>query len=594
MADLIALGPDGEERWRHPLPPRPVTLGRRADQSEWAADWDGEISRLHATLHWQGDRLGVRREPAGRNPVYFHGEPLDEFTAAVGDSFVIGQTRFLVQDSQPAPAPADPTPHTELTCSPQELRDVRFLDPDARIEALAALPEVIRYSPGDQELENRVVDVLLQGIPGAEAAALVCLKPAAAGAEPEIEVRARKNRQPNKVSWQPSRRLVLDAIGSRRQGVLYCWSAPSEPPDDFTAYAAVDWAICAPLPEDPTPGWGLYVIGRVPEVHPGTTPMQHEAFKGDLKFAELAADVFGALRQVRDLQRRHALLSRFLSQAVLGVLLTQENLEEVLKPREVDVSVLFCDLRGSCRIGEEGRENLTGLWDNVSAALGIMTSGIAEQEGVIGDFQGDAAMGFWGGPLGVPDQVQRAARAALYIRKRFARAAQDRGRPAAGFACGIGIAYGPAVAGKLGTDDQFKVGVFGPVVNLASRLESLTKVFQVPILVDEPTAQALAGPDSLWWRCRRVARVQPYGMASVLTVSELLPPVQEPGAMPEQDRKDYEAALDAFLAGRWADAVQLLRPLRQDGPARFLRDFMQRRQNTPPPGWDGTIVLEAK
>jgi adenylate cyclase len=593
MADLIALGPDGEQRWRQTFPPRPVTLGRRPEHSEWAADWDGEISRLHATLHWQGDRLLVRREPTGRNPVYFHGEPLDEFAAAVGDSFVIGQTRFLVQDSAPAAA-ADPTPHTELTCSRRELREVRYLDADARIEALAALPEVIRYSPGDEELENRVVDVLLQGIVGADAAAIVCLKPAAGGAEPEIEVRAVKSRDPGGAPWQPSRRLVLDAIGSRRQSVLYRWNAPPARPDDFTAYAAVDWAVCAPLPDDPTPGWGLYIIGRVPEAPAGVSPAQQEAFKGDLKFAELAADVFGALRHVRDLQRRHALLSRFLSQAVLGVLLTRENLEEVLKPREAEVSVLFCDLRGSCRISEEGQEGLTGLWDSVSAALGIMTSGIADQDGVIGDFQGDAAMGFWGWPLAVPDQVQRAARAALYIRRRFARVAQDRGRPLAGFACGIGIAHGRAVAGKLGTDDQFKVGVFGPVVNLASRLESLTKLFQVPVLVDERAAQALAGSDSLWWRCRRVARVQPYGMKTVLTVSELLPPVQEPGAMPEQDRKDYEAALDAFLAGRWADASALLRPLRQDGPACFLRDFMQRRQNAPPPGWDGTIVLEAK
>jgi adenylate cyclase len=543
-------------------------------------------------LQWQGNGLLVRREPSARNPVYFHGEPCDEFTAAVGDAFVIGQTRFEVQ--APVPAPADRTPHTELTCSPQELREVRFLDADARIDALAALPEVIRYSPGDQELENRVVDVLLQGIAGAEATAIVCLKPAPAGADPEIEVRAVKSRRPNRAPWQPSRRLVLDAIDSRRQSILYRWTTPAQPVNDFTAYAAVDWAICVPLPDDPTPGWGLYVIGRQPAVLPGNTPAQQEAFKGDLKFTELAANIFGALRQVRDLQRRHALLSRFLSQAVLAVLLTQDNLEEVLKPRETDVSVLFCDLRGSCRIGEEGREDLTGLWDNVSAALGIMTSGITDQDGVIGDFQGDPAMGFWGWPLDVPDQVQRAARAALYIRKRFARAAQDKGRPLAGFACGIGITHGPAVAGKLGTLDQFKVGVFGPVVNLAARLESLTKLFQVPILVDEATAQALAGPDSLWWRCRRVARVQPYGMTSRLMVSELLPPVQEPGAMPEQDRRDYEAALDAFLAGRWADTLQLLRPLRLDGPARFLREFMQRRQSMPPAGWDGTIVLEAK
>jgi hypothetical protein len=84
-------------------------------------------------------------------------------------------------------------------------------------------------------------------------------------------------------------------------------------------------------------------------------------------------------------------------------------------------------------------------------------------------------------------------------------------------------------------------------------------------------------------------------MSKVLTVSELLPQFTPAGdSLPEQDRKDYEAAFDAFAAGRWVDARELLRPLRQDGPSKFLRAFMDRHQGTPPAGWDGVIVLESK
>ena len=54
--------------------------------------------------------------------------------------------------------------------------------------------------------------------------------------------------------------------------------------------------------------------------------------------------------------------------------------------------------------------------------------------------------------------------------------------------CGIGVAHGTAVVGRLGTPDQFKIGVFGPTVNLAARLESLTRKFGVSILVDENCA----------------------------------------------------------------------------------------------------------
>jgi len=81
----------------------------------------------------------------------------------------------------------------------------------------------------------------------------------------------------------------------------------------------------------------------------------------------------------------------------------------------------------------------------------------------VGDFQGDAAMGFWGWPLRQPDAVLRTCRAALAVRAEF--------EATEGFHAGIGVATGPAVAGKIGTVDQVKVTVFGPVVNLASRLE---------------------------------------------------------------------------------------------------------------------------
>src|SRR5262249_13160698 len=168
--------------------------------------------------------------------------------------------------------------------------------------------------------------------------------------------------------------------------------------------------------------------------------------------------------------------------------LAERPVAEVLRPREADVTVLFCDLRGSCRLAEEGEQGLAGTCERLSAALTIMTTHIIDKDGVIGDFQGDAAMGFWGWPLEREEQVEQAARAARAIHRDFPRAAQEPGHPLAGFTCGIGITHGRALAGRLGTADQFKVGVFGPVVNLAARLESMTKLLRVPILLDERAA----------------------------------------------------------------------------------------------------------
>jgi adenylate cyclase len=485
-----------------------------------------------------------------------------------------------------------PTPLTELTCSAEELRDYRYDDADQRIEVLAALPGVIRLSPGEEELEARVAEVLLRGIPRAQAAAVVRLGAPRPDEKTPVEVRTVRTAGGIAAAFRPSRRLVLEAIRHRRQGVLHVWQGGGASPE-FTETAGFDWALCMPLPDDPAPGWGLYLAGRLPGAASGA-PVGDGRLKGDLKFAEVVAEVFGALRQVCDLQRRQGQLSRFLSRPVLAAL-AGKDVEEVLKPREATVTVLFCDLRGSCRIAEEGQHDLPALWNHVSAALSIMSSSILDQDGVIGDFQGDAAMGFWGWPLAADDQIERAARAALAIRRRFAQAAREPGHPLAGFACGLGLAHGNAIAGRLGTPDQFKIDVFGPVVNLASRLEGMTRRFGVAVLTDEDCGRRLAGlTATLWARTRPLARVQPHGMTRRLTVYELLPAAVEPDTPTDRELRDYEVMLSAFLAGRWTEARPLLERLPRRGPPAFLAQFLEGHPAGPPHDWDGTVVLEGK
>jgi adenylate cyclase len=594
---LVATGKNPNDRWERELQPQPVMLGRLPEASDWSTPWDLLISRKHATLVWREGELKVRREPNARNPIIFHGKQSDEFSVGVGDRFTIGDTTFEVRESLPRFSAHMPAPADEVSLDAEELHQVQFSDANERIEVLAALPGVIRMAPSDADLEARVVDVLLQGIPRAMAAAVVRLGSAAApgGADPEIQVLHAKARNEDSTGqFRPSTRLVVDALQRRRQAILHLWQ-PGDLRTMYTASLSFDWAVCAPLPDEPEPGWALYVAGGIEStISQLDNALQKERLKPDMKFVGLVADVFGALRHVLHLQRRESRLAIFLPEPVRAVL-GDRDLEQVLAPQEAEVTVLFCDLRGSCRIADDGQDDLAGLWDHVSESLGIMTSSIIDQGGVIGDFQGDAAMGFWGWPLSTPDQAERAARAALNIRRKFAQAASQKGRALTGFTCGIGIASGRAIAGRLGTFDQAKVSVFGPRVNLASRLESMTKLFQVPILLDDATAQQLSGRAiGSWARCRRVVRLVPYGMRAPLAVTELMPPAAEPGAMPQRDLRDYEAALDAFSSGYWQDARDLLQRLPRDGPSEFLKIFMERHQNIPPTNWDGVVTLDTK
>ena len=273
------------------------------------------------------------------------------------------------------------------------------------------------------------------------------------------------------------------------------------------------------------PDWVLYVTGRfaaeLPAMPASSDPND---LREDMKFTELVATALSSLRQMQLLNRRHATLSQFFSPVVLNTL-GNEDPDVVLAPRETEVSVLFCDLRGFSRHSERHADDLLELLNRVSQALGVMTHHILEQGGVVGDFQGDAAMGFWGWPLAQEDAVLRTCRAALAIRSQFESAARDPESPLAGFHAGIGIATGRAVAGKIGTVDHVKVTVFGPVVNLASRLEGMTKTLRAPILLDEATARAARRqvPRDVG-RVRRLAVVRPYGLDTPLEVSELLPP----------------------------------------------------------------------
>src|SRR3989339_1580351 len=91
MADLIAQGPEAQQRWRRALPEgQDLTLGRVA--GVWAVPWDPHVSRQHAELRYRGARLEVVKHAEARNPIYFQGKDSARFFVRPGEHFVIGQT----------------------------------------------------------------------------------------------------------------------------------------------------------------------------------------------------------------------------------------------------------------------------------------------------------------------------------------------------------------------------------------------------------------------------------------------------------------------------------------------------------------------
>lgn len=596
MFELIAEGPNAEQTWKMVLDTdETYTLGRSV-QANLSAPWDPYVSQHHATLRVHSTHLEVEKNPEAANSIYFLGRPVEKCDLQSGMHFVVGSTLFHVRRTLDTLVTVDERPVAnveEFTFERHELRKVRFRDADTRIDVLANLPEVIRGARVESEMYVRLANLLLAGIVHADAVAVV-----RSGGQGTVEILHWDRRKETSGQFSPSARLVEEALVRQRRSALHVWeSQPTSPHEHYTMSSEFNWAFCTPILESSEFPWGLYVAGRLePEVVGGKMEGFGDTFlRPDVKFTELIAEIISSVQRSNRLERQQSGLRQFFAPPILAALGDRFD-TEVLEPRECDVTVLFCDLRGFSQTAEESADDLIGLLDRVSQALGVMTHEILAHGGVTGDFQGDAALGFWGWPFASKNSTFDACRAALAIRAEFERAGATEDHPLSNFKMGIGIAHGKAVAGKIGTHDQVKVTVFGPVVNLASRLEGMTKALRVPVLLDESTANIVRSqmkPTEA--RLRKLAKILPYGIEKSVVVSELLPPVSEMPELTDELLKIYEKGVDHFTEGRWEEAYACLHQMPASDRAQdFLNTHIVQNNRVAPEGWDGIVQLANK
>ncbi len=590
MLELVAQGLESVQRWRKSLDPGQRYLIGRDPLLPLAITWDPQISRKHLQVDVHQDHLQLTRLDAARNPLFFSGESVGSCRIEIGQHFVVGSTSFHVTLPETEVGNLAP-PFEEVAFKPSELRKIRYQDPENRIEVLTHLPEVISGARDDNELYHRLANLLLKGVVHAEGVAIVTTS----GTE-DVQMLHWDRRHETAGPFRPSRRLVTEALERRQSSVLHIWEKDSPQQHDLTMVQEFDWAFCTPVPGLAQGPAGLYVAGRMGKTFiPGTTLSDALQLEADVKFTELVAEIISAVVRAKRLERQKAGLRQFFAPPILAAL-GDELDTTLLEPSECDITVMFCDLRGFSQRAENEAGDLIGLLERVSRALGVMTHHILENGGVTGDFQGDATLGFWGWPFPSPDAAVHACRAALGIRAAFAKAAATRNNPLADFAMGIGIAHGRAVAGKIGTAEQVKVTVFGPVVNLASRLESMTRQLRVPILLDEATANIVRSrlqPQE--GRMRKLARLLPYGMETPVIVSELLPPASDFTELTDAHIQSYENGVDSFIAGNWDQAYRHLHELPPSDRAQdFLMQQIVLNNRTAPANWDGIIRLPSK
>jgi adenylate cyclase len=159
------------------------------------------------------------------------------------------------------------------------------------------------------------------------------------------------------------------------------------------------------------------------------------------------------------------------------------------------LTIMFCDIRDFTTISE--KMEATALTALLNDFLTPMSEAVMENGGTIDKYIGDSIMAFWNAPLDEPDHARLACRATLEMRKRLsilnksmADRAQAAGESYSPIMIGIGLNSGDALVGNLGARDRVNYSVIGDNVNLASRIEGVSKGFGLDILIGEQTRNA--------------------------------------------------------------------------------------------------------
>ncbi|HYW84478.1 MAG TPA: adenylate/guanylate cyclase domain-containing protein, partial [Spirochaetia bacterium] len=195
----------------------------------------------------------------------------------------------------------------------------------------------------------------------------------------------------------------------------------------------------------------------------------------------------------------HGLREREREREVFGRVVSPEVREKLLSGQLAlggetrRVSVLFSDIRGFSTMVEETSPNEAVTFLN--EYLTEMSEAVRPYGGYINNFIGDAIVVIFGAPLDLAEKERHSVEAATTMRERLAELNQRRlERGLQAIKSGIGISTGEVVAGQIGSMERLQYTVIGDAVNVAARLETLTKEQpDFPILINGATADALKG-----------------------------------------------------------------------------------------------------
>lgn len=263
-----------------------------------------------------------------------------------------------------------------------------------------------------------------------------------------------------------------------------------------------------------------------------------------------------------------------------------------LKGESREMSVLFSDIRDFTSISEG--LPASSLAEMLNFYLSSMTRIVQQRRGTIDKYIGDAIMAFWGAPVPDPNHAKDAVMAAMQMQRDLEELNPKmklKGWPE--IKIGIGVNSGRMSVGNMGSEFRMAYTVMADAVNLASRLESLTKQYGVGILVGE---EAVAHcPDIEFMK---IDAVRVKGKSNPVTIYEPLGLKDELDIAAIKRKQDFEQACNSYLLFDFDAAEDILRKANKRSPSKLYEVYLDRiahfRENPPPAEWDGVFTFTSK
>jgi class 3 adenylate cyclase len=268
-----------------------------------------------------------------------------------------------------------------------------------------------------------------------------------------------------------------------------------------------------------------------------------------------------------------------------------QNPEEMLVGDNRDLAILFSDIRGFTTISEGMRPD--DLVNSLNRYFSTQVDIIMGHGGVIDKYIGDAIMAFFGAPIAHPDDRYQAVLAGIEMSQALETFNADQraaGKPE--FQIGVGIGCGEVTVGNIGTDRKMDYTVIGDVVNLASRLEGLTKMYKQQLLITGPLYQAVKEKIPV----RAIDRVAVKGKTKGVSIFTAATNLTEDEA---EAWKLHNTAMKYYYTRQFDHAAKALRGvlglIPDDHVARlFLTRIEELKKHPPDESWKGIQVMETK